>query len=112
MLLPGKDLKELLPQVLGFLGVEALEPSEAHNNENVAGEAKSGVVRKLYQLEGVRKLARAMVPEGAKKALRNQLFTNSAPDPVSDEFKAELKAWYQPDVDQLASMLGHKCWDY
>lgn len=112
VLLPGKELKEHLPDILSFLGVEAEVAEAPQANENVAGEAKSGVVRKLYQLQGVRKFASALVPAGAKKALRNQLFDKSAPDPVSDEFRAELKAWYQSDVEQLASLLGHSCWDY
>lgn len=99
---PDKQLRLLS----SFLGIRYDESVAAFRQINVSGAPRSGLIKKLYQNESVRKFIAGMVNEEVRLKIKSTLFSKKNLPQLSTRTAQALQQQYAADLQQLSLLIN------
>lgn len=89
-----------------FLGIRYDESVAAFRQINVSGAPRSGLIKKLYQNESVRKFIAGVVNEEVRLKIKSTLFSKKNLPQLSTRARQALNKQYAVDLEQLAGLIN------
>jgi sulfotransferase family protein len=101
--------EQAILRVLDFLGVDpAVSPDPRAASTNAYARARTDASKALLGSPAIRRLARAVVPPGARGVVRRWLVAPDAKPPMDEQARRLLTETYRRDVESLEQLLDRR----
>jgi hypothetical protein len=102
------DSQAVVQEALSFLGLEPTDTIDVDQVHNPTRLPRSTMVSQLMNLDWLREIARQLLPEAARRMLRNTIRqANEKPrPPIDEDLHATLTERVWPDVERLENVVN------